>query len=120
MKKFNLVKTFAVSVLMVVSSFAQAQTIDKADEVATDEFSSVTISVPATIQFVQSDTYTISVIADDAELAKGIKYIVDNEDLKLGLDLGMNAEELNDKGIVIVISAPSMPDLKLGKDFEMM
>ena len=119
MKRINLKKVVLASVLMTVSSFALANE-QATEDYQADEFSSVNINVPATIQFVESDIYTVSIIADDCEVEKGLKYFIEDDELTIGMDYGMNAEELNNHNILIIVSAPSMPEINVGKDFKMM
>ncbi len=115
----SLVKVLAAAIIVAMSSVsANAQSFNnEADEV--DQFFTTMINVPAKVQFVEGETYSVEVKAQDEEVAKGVKYQVVGGVLFIYLSNGMEAQYLNSEDITIVISTPKTTEVKTSKDFSL-
>lgn len=111
------VKALVAAIIIAVSNVsASAQSINReADEV--DQFFSTVINVPAKVQLVEGETYSVEVIAEDEEVAKGVKYQVIGGVLFIYLSNGMEAQYISSEDITIIVTAPRKAEVKTSKNF---
>lgn len=114
----------------------------KASEVTTVAFNETRVNVPATVRFVQGDSYGFSVEAKDSIIARSVRCTVKDSVLTINMGnalqpgeqkfdakkgvyyYGVNtanqvlADKESDAEMVITVIAPELPKLAVSSDYE--
>ena len=103
-------KVLALGIMLTLTAGAVKAEAITSDFVA-EPFSTVNIGVPAAVTFVQGDGYSVSVQADDEEVAKGVICEVIDGQLYIYADVSLDSECAENNNITVTVSAPLLPSV---------
>ncbi|MCQ2076831.1 MAG: DUF2807 domain-containing protein [Bacteroidaceae bacterium] len=126
MEKINLAKSLVLSVMIALATVANAT--EKSEpapafrphfnrNAQTEWFYTTKVNAPVKVQFVRSHKFSVAVVAEDAEVAKGVKCSIKKGVLSISKANGMSDEALENNDVTVIISSPMLPELNTDKDY---
>ncbi len=124
MEKSNLVKGLALGLMISLMTVANATEKNAPAEAPrqfsaprTEWFHTAKVNVPAKVQFVRSHGFSVTVKADDTEVAKGVKYSINKGILNVSMDKSMSDASLAAGNVTIIIASPMPPKMTTNKNY---
>lgn len=124
MEKINFTKSLVLGLMISLATVANAAKKESqpvfnhfGNHAQQEWFHTTKINAPVKVVFERSHRFSVAVVSDDIEVAKGIKYDINKGVLNIKMDKGMDSNSVSENNVTVIISAPMLPKMTTNKNY---